>query len=56
MLEEDSPVKVAQYYTKLPDKRLLSERLQRAIAIAKEYQRNKEVDDNDCKPNVYGNA
>lgn len=41
MLEEDSPVKVAQYYTKLPDKKLLSEKLQRAIAIAKEYQRNK---------------
>lgn len=49
MLEEDSPVKVAQYYTKLPDKRLLSERLQRAIAVAKEYQRNKEVDDNDVR-------
>ncbi len=44
MLEEDSPVKVAQYYTKLPDKKLLSEKLQRAIAIAKEYQRNKEID------------
>ena len=36
MLEEDSPIKVAQYYTKLPDKKLLSEQLQRAIAIAKE--------------------
>lgn len=42
MLEEDSPVRVAQYYTKLPDKKLLSEKLQRAIAIAKEYQRNRE--------------
>ena len=42
MLEEDSPVKVAQYYTKLPDKKLLSEKLQRAIAIAREYQRNKQ--------------
>lgn len=41
MLEEDSPVKVAQYYTKLPDKKLLSEKQQRAIA--KEYQRNKEI-------------
>lgn len=41
MLDEDSPVKVAQYYTKLPDKKLLSEKLQRAIAIAKEYQQNK---------------
>ena len=37
MLEEDSPIRVAQYYTKLPDKKLLSEKLQRAIAIAKEY-------------------
>lgn len=32
-------------YTKLPDKKLLSEKLQRAIAIAKKYQRNKEKDD-----------
>ena len=45
MLEEDSPVKVAQYYTKLPDKKLLSEKLQRAIAIAKEYHRNRDGDD-----------
>ncbi|MBR5249990.1 MAG: DUF1016 family protein [Bacteroidales bacterium] len=37
MLEEDSPIRVAQYYTKLPDKKLLSEKLQRAIAIAKEH-------------------
>ena len=43
MLEEDSQVKVAQYYTKLPDKKLLSEKLQRAIAIAKEYQLNKKI-------------
>lgn len=42
MLDEDSPVKVAQYFTKLPDKKLLSEKLQRAIAIAKEYQRSKD--------------
>lgn len=40
MLDEDSPIKVAQYYTKLPDKKLLSEKLQRAIAIAKEYNRS----------------
>ena len=39
MLDEDSPIKVAQYYTKLPDKKLLSEKLQRAIAIAKEHYR-----------------
>ena len=31
------PIKVAQYYTKLPDKKLLSEKLQRAIAIAREH-------------------
>ena len=37
MLDEDSPIKVAQYYTQLPDKKLLSEKLQRAIAIAKEH-------------------
>ena len=37
MLEEQSPIKVAQYYTQLPDKKILSEKLQRAIAIAKEY-------------------
>ncbi len=47
MLDEDSPIKVAQYYTKLPDKKLLSEKLQRAIAIAREHyaeQVNKERD------------
>ncbi|MDE6335552.1 MAG: PDDEXK nuclease domain-containing protein [Muribaculaceae bacterium] len=38
MLDESSPIKVAQYYTQLPDKKLLSARLQRAIAIAREYQ------------------
>ena len=27
----------ARYYTKLPDKKLLSEKLQRAIAVAKEH-------------------
>lgn len=37
MLDEDSPIKVAQYYTQLPNKKLLSEKLQRAIAIAKEH-------------------
>ncbi len=37
MLEENSPVKVAQYYTQLPDKQLLAQKLQRAIAIAKEH-------------------
>ena len=37
MLDEESPIKVAQYFTKLPDKKLLSEKLRKAIAIAREY-------------------
>ncbi|MBO4582288.1 MAG: DUF1016 family protein, partial [Bacteroidales bacterium] len=37
MLDEDSPIKFAQYYTQLPDKKLLAEKLQRAIAIAREH-------------------
>lgn len=41
MLDECSPIKVAQYYTKLPDKKILSEKLQKAIAVAKEYYRDK---------------
>lgn len=41
MLDENSPIKVAQYYTQLPDRKLLAERLQRAIAIAKEYYDDK---------------
>ena len=41
MLDEDSPIKVAQYYTQLPDKKLLSEKLQRAIAIAKGHYAEK---------------
>jgi hypothetical protein len=36
MLDDNSPIKVAQYYTQLPDKKLLAERLQRAVAIARE--------------------
>lgn len=43
MLDESSPIKVAQYYTQLPDKKILAERLQRAIAIAKEYQAEKKL-------------
>lgn len=40
MLEESS-IKVAQYYTQLPDKKTLSEKLQKAIAIANEnYRKN----------------
>lgn len=37
LLDEDTPIKIAQYYTQLPDKKVLSERLQRAIAIAREH-------------------
>lgn len=36
MLDKDSPIKVAQYYTQLPDKELLSRKLRKAIEIAKE--------------------
>lgn len=49
MLDEDSPIKVAQYYTKLPDKKLLSEKLQRAIAIAKEHYAEQMVDNNNAQ-------
>ena len=41
LMLEDSNIKVAQYYTQLPDKKLLSEKLQRAIAIARENYTNK---------------
>ena len=37
MLDDNSPIKVAQYYTQLPDKKLLAEKLQKAVAIAKEH-------------------
>jgi len=37
LMLEDNNIRVAQYYTQLPDKKLLSEKLQRAIAIAKEH-------------------
>lgn len=43
MLDEDSPIKVAQYYTQLPDKKLLAEKLQRAIAIAREHCAEKQI-------------
>lgn len=38
LMLEDSDIKVAQYYTQLPDKKLLSEKLHKAIAIARENQ------------------
>ena len=37
MLDDNSPIKVAQYYTQLPDKKLLAEKLKKAIAIAREH-------------------
>ena len=37
MLDENSPIKVAQYYTQLPDKKLLAQKLKKAITIAKEH-------------------
>lgn len=51
MLEEDSPIKVAQYYTKLPDKKTLSEQLQRAIAIARERYTERLLDGKDKEAN-----
>ncbi|MDR0982492.1 MAG: PDDEXK nuclease domain-containing protein [Culturomica sp.] len=41
LMLDDNSIRVAQYYTQLPDKKLLSEKLQRAIAIAKEYHANR---------------
>lgn len=41
LMLEETDIKVAQYYTRLPDKNLLSQKLHRAIAIAREhYQSN----------------
>ena len=45
MLDEESPIKVAQYYTKLPDKKLLSEKLRKAIAIAREHYNERKGDE-----------
>lgn len=39
LMLEESDVKVAQYYTQLPDKKLLSEKLHKAIEIAKENRK-----------------
>jgi hypothetical protein len=41
LMLEDSSIKVAQYYTQLPDKNILKEKLQRAITIAREHYREK---------------
>lgn len=44
MLNDNPNIKVAQYFTKLPDKKILSEKLKKAIAIAKEYYYQKQSD------------
>lgn len=38
MMDEKSDIRVAQYFTQLPDQKLLADKLQRAIAIAREKQ------------------
>lgn len=42
MLSDNNHIKVAQYYTKLPDKKLLANKLKKAIAVARERCHNKE--------------
>ena len=42
MLSDNSHIKVAQYYTKLPDKKVLAEKLKKAVAVAREYCYNKD--------------
>jgi predicted nuclease of restriction endonuclease-like (RecB) superfamily len=37
LMLEESDIKVAQFYTQLPDKKILSEKLHKAIEIAKEH-------------------
>ncbi len=49
MLDEDSPVKVAQYYTQLPDRKVLAEKLQRAIAIAREHYTERQQQDKETE-------
>jgi predicted nuclease of restriction endonuclease-like (RecB) superfamily len=52
LMLEDGSIKVAQYYTQLPDKKILKEKLQRAIAIAREHYRekiSKIMEDNNTK-------
>lgn len=37
ILDDNSPIKVAQYYTQLPDKKVLAQKLKKAIAVASEH-------------------
>lgn len=47
LMLEETGIKVAQYYTQLPDKNLLSQKLHKAIAIAREhYQSNTKSGEN----------
>ena len=41
LMLEESNIKVAQYYTQLPDKKILSKKLDKAIAIAREAKQQK---------------
>lgn len=41
LMLEESDIKVAQYFTQLPDKKTLSEKLHKAIAVARENQNKK---------------
>jgi predicted nuclease of restriction endonuclease-like (RecB) superfamily len=54
MLDEDNPIKVAQYYTQLPDKKLLTEKLRRAIAIAREQYTERML--NEKGDELFGNT
>lgn len=44
MMDEKSDIRVAQYFTQLPDQKILSNKLQRAIAIAKEKQLERQTE------------
>ncbi|MCQ2342668.1 MAG: hypothetical protein MJZ75_04150 [Paludibacteraceae bacterium] len=51
MMDEKSDIRVAQYFTQLPDQKLLADKLQRAIAIAREKQQeNKQLGKNENLP------
>ena len=41
MLDNDEQIKVAEYVTQLPEKKLLLEKLEKAIAIAENNYKNK---------------
>jgi hypothetical protein len=43
MLDDGSNIRIAQYYTQLPDKKTLSEKLQKSIAIAREHYAEKKL-------------